>query len=278
VSAVPPGSRVEAGVIDAIDTSTPLDLESLFGLRGRRAVVIGGTSGLGAAVSRGLAAAGAEVIVAGRDEDRGRAVADACAATGRPAYHERVDISDTDSIAGLRDRVDERHGPVDILVNSAGIFLRDAAVDASAEDWAQTFAVNVTGTFTACQLFGRAMLERGYGRIVNFASTDGVVGVPGQAAYCASKGAVVQLTRTLGAEWIRRGVCVNAVGPCDFATPMIADALDEATYREWILEAIPAGRVGRPSEIVGAAVYLASPAAAMVAGHVLMVDGGRTAI
>jgi NAD(P)-dependent dehydrogenase (short-subunit alcohol dehydrogenase family) len=273
-----PPRQGEAIEIDGVDTSMPLDLETLFGLRGRRAVVIGGTSGLGAAVCHGLAAAGAEVIVAGRDQARGRQVVDSCRASGPQAHLERVDVSDPGSIAALYDRVTEGYGPVDILVNSAGVFLRDAALDATAEDGARSLAVNVTGTFAACQLFGRGMLQRGYGRIVNFASTDGMVGVPGQAAYCASKGAVVQLTRTLGAEWIGQGVCVNAVGPCDFATPMIRGALDEPEYRAWILEAIPAGRVGRPGEIVGAVLYLASPAAAMVAGHILMVDGGRTAI
>lgn len=258
--------------------SSAVDLASLFGLTGQRAVVIGATSGLGAAVSRGLAAAGAEVIVAGRNEERGRAVAQACSDTGPRAHYVPVDVRRAESIQALHDTVSDRHGEVDILVNSAGIFLRAAAVDVTAEQWAETFAVNVSGTFGACQIFGRAMLRRGRGRIVNFASTDGIVGVPGQAAYCASKGAVVQLTRTLGAEWIGQGVCVNAVGPCDFATPMIADALNEPDYADWILGAIPAGRVGVPDEIVGAVLYLASPSASMVAGHTLMVDGGRTVI
>src|SRR5690606_26617144 len=116
----------------------------------------------------------------------------------------------------------------------------------------------------------RSMIEAGSGKIINIASTDGMVGVPDQVAYCTSKGAVVQMTRTLGIEWIKHGVNVNAVGPCDVDTPMIAEALGEDDYREWILEAIPAGRVARPEEISGAILYLASPASDMVVGHHLM--------
>lgn len=146
------------------------------------------------------------------------------------------------------------------------------------EQWDALLRTNVTSTFVLCQRFGRAMIERGRGKVVNFSSTDGFLGVPEQLAYNVSKGAIVQLTRTLGAEWIRHGVNVNAVAPCDFATPMIAPFLDQPEYREWITEAIPAGRVGQPDEIVGAVLFLASPASDMVAGHNLLVDGGRTVI
>jgi NAD(P)-dependent dehydrogenase (short-subunit alcohol dehydrogenase family) len=260
------------------DVAPSAALQAYFGLAGQVAVVIGATSGLGAAVAAGLAGAGADVVVSGRSRERGESVVAEILRDGGRASFEEVDVEDTRSIAALHDRVLERLGRVDVLVNSAGIFLRGAAVDASVADWERTFRVNVTGTFVACQLFGRHMLERGSGRIVNFASTDGMVGVPDQVAYCASKGAVVQMTRTLGAEWVAGGVNVNAVGPCDFATPMIEEALGEPEYRDWILQAIPAGRVGRPSEIVGAVLFLASPAASMVAGHTLMVDGGRVAI
>ena len=154
----------------------------------------------------------------------------------------------------------------------------DTGEQTTQESWDRVLFLNTTVTFVLCQAIGRQMIERGGGKIVNFASTDGMVGVPEQSAYCASKGAVVQLTRTLGAEWIKHRVNVNAVGPCDFDTPMIAEALGEPEYRAWILDAIPAGRVGKPDEIVGAVLYLASPASDMVVGHTLMVDGGRIAI
>ena len=144
--------------------------------------------------------------------------------------------------------------------------------------WERAFAINATATFMLCQAFGRGMIERGRGKIINVGSTDGIVGVPEQVAYCASKGAVVQITKTLGAEWIRHGVNVNAIGPCDFDTPMIASALDDPEYADWILQAIPAGRIGVAPELAGAVLYLASGASDMVAGHMLMVDGGRTII
>ena len=129
-----------------------------------------------------------------------------------------------------------------------------------------------------CQAFGRGMIERGAGRIVNFASTDAIVGVPDQVAYCASKGAVVQLTRSLAVEWIRHGVHVNCVAPGEFATPMIADLLDRPEYRSWISQAIPNGRVGAPDELVSALLFLVAPSSALVVGHTLIVDGGRTVI
>jgi NAD(P)-dependent dehydrogenase (short-subunit alcohol dehydrogenase family) len=253
-------------------------LEELFGLEGATAVVTGGTSGLGAASAVGLARAGAKVVVSGRDGDRGQRVVEEIEAAGGSAQLELADVSDADDLSAFADRVLERHDPVDILVNAAGVFDRGDATDVTLEQWDALLRTNVTSTFVLCQRFGRAMIERGRGKIVNFSSTDGFLGVPEQLAYNVSKGAIVQLTRTLGAEWIRHGVNVNAVAPCDFATPMIAPFLDTQEYREWILDAIPAGRVGQPHEIVGAVLFLASRASDMVAGHNLLVDGGRTVI
>lgn len=253
-------------------------LEELFGLDGATAVVTGATSGLGAACALALARAGAKVVVSGRDRERGERVVAEIEAAGGTAQLELADLSDAADLAAFADRVLERHDPVDILVNAAGVFDRGDAVDVTLEQWDALLRTNVTSTFVLCQRFGRAMIERGRGKIVNFSSTDGFLGVPEQLAYNVSKGAIVQLTRTLGAEWIRHGVNVNAVAPCDFATPMIEPFLDQPEYREWIMEAIPAGRVGQPDEIVGAVLFLASPGSGMVAGHNLLVDGGRTVI
>ena len=253
-------------------------LEELFGLDGATAVVTGATSGLGAACALALARAGAKVVVSGRDRERGERVVAEIEAAGGTAQLELADLSDAADLAAFADRVLERHDPVDILVNAAGVFDRGDAVDVTLEQWDALLRTNVTSTFVLCQRFGRAMIERGRGKIVNFSSTDGFLGVPEQLAYNVSKGAIVQLTRTLGAEWIRHGVNVNAVAPCDFATPMIEPFLDQPEYQEWIMEAIPAGRVGQPDEIVGAVLFLASPASDMVAGHNLLVDGGRTVI
>jgi 2-deoxy-D-gluconate 3-dehydrogenase len=190
---------------------------------------------------------------------------------------ELADVADPAEIERLAERVLGR-AEVDILVNAHGVFIRGEAETVPLADWDGLMRTNVTSTFLLCQRFGRPMLERGRGKIVNFSSTDGFLGVPEQVAYNVSKGAVVQLTRTLGSEWIRRGVNVNSVAPCDFETPMIAPFLDQQEYRDWILDAIPAGRVGQPREIVGAVVYLASAASDMCAGHNLLVDGGRTVI
>ena len=254
-------------------------LDELFGLAGTTAVVTGGTSGLGAASAVALARAGAStVVIVGRDRERGEEVVEAIAATGSLGELEVADVAVPEQAEQLAERILERHERVDVLINAAGVFARDDAVQTSLEEWERLMRTNVTSTFLLCQRFGRPMIERGYGRIVNFSSTDGFLGVPEQIAYNTSKGAIVQLTRTLGAEWIRHGVNVNAVAPCDFATPMIAPFLETQEYRDWILDAIPAGRVGQPEEIVGAVLFLCSRAASMVAGHNLLVDGGRTVI
>jgi NAD(P)-dependent dehydrogenase (short-subunit alcohol dehydrogenase family) len=253
-------------------------LDSLFGLDGSTAVVTGATSGLGAASAVALARAGAKVVVSGRDRQRGERVVAEIVAAGGSAELELADLSTSDGASGLADKVLERHGPVDILVNAAGVFARGDATELTLAEWEALARCNVTSTFVLCQRFGREMIERGRGKIVNFSSTDGFLGVPEQLAYNVSKGAIVQLTRTLGSEWIRHGVNVNAVAPCDFATPMIEPFLDQQEYRDWIIDAIPAGRVGQPDEIVGAVLFLASRASDMVVGHNLLVDGGRTVI
>ena len=253
-------------------------LDELFGLAGTTAVVTGATSGLGAACAVALGRAGASVVVAGRNRERGEQVVAQIQGAGSAAELELADVAKPDQATQLADRVLARHPRVDVLVNAAGVFARDDALETRLEEWDRLMRTNVTGTLLLCQRFGRPMIERGYGKIVNFSSTDGFLGVPEQVAYNVSKGAIVQLTRTLGAEWIGHGVNVNAVAPCDFATPMIAPFLDTQEYRDWILDAIPAGRVGEPEEIVGAVLFLCSRASSMVAGHNLLVDGGRTVI
>jgi NAD(P)-dependent dehydrogenase (short-subunit alcohol dehydrogenase family) len=253
-------------------------LDELFGLDGSTAVVTGASSGLGAASAVSLARAGAAVVVGGRDRARTERVVAEITAIGGSAEPELADLADAQEAIGFAERILARRDRVDILVNAAGVFDRGDATDVTLERWDSMMRTNVVSTMLLCQRFGKPMLERGRGKIINFSSTDGFLGVPEQLVYNVSKGAIVQLTRTLGAEWIRRGVNVNAVAPCDFETPMIEPFLDQQEYRDWIMDAIPAGRVGQPHDLVGAVIFLASRASDMVAGHNLLVDGGRTVI
>lgn len=253
-------------------------MDNLFNVSGRVAVVTGAASGLGRAVALGLAKAGAKVSLA----DVSEAGLEHVAAMGRTAGHavlaRRVDVTQLADLQALRSAALSTWGRVDVLINAAGITHRAPAETFPVEDWERILAVNLTGTFLSCQVFGQTMLAQGKGSIVNFASIGGLVGLPQSVAYCASKGGVVQLTKVLAIEWAPKGVRVNAVAPSAFDTPMVQRVLEsDPTYRGAIGAAAPIGRLGQPHEIVGAALFLASDASSMVTGHVLSVDGGYVA-
>lgn len=245
-----------------------------FDLGGRVVLVVGGAGGLGGAMARGVAAAGAAVAVADRDAGGAAKVADAVRAAGGRALATGVDVTDAPSVERMVEDVGAGLGPIDGLVNAAGITRRAPAAEFPRGDWERILAVNLTGTFLCCQAVGRGMLARRRGRIVNIASIAGAIGLPGTVAYSASKGGVVMVTRALAVEWAPHGVQVNAIAPSWFETSMGSIIGAEPAYHERAMRRVPAGRMGQPDELVGAAVFLLSDAAAMVTGHVLAVDGG----
>ncbi len=249
-------------------------MSSLFDLRGKTAVVVGGTSGIGRALALGLADAGADVVASARRAEQVDLVAKEIEAKGRRTLRLLSDVNRRDSLEALRDATIAALGGVDILVNCAGITKRAPTLDFPEETWQDILNVNLNGTLRGCQIFGQHMLERGSGRIINIASLSTYLGLFEVAAYGASKAAVGSLTKTLAVEWSRRGVLVNAILPGLFRTEMNSALLDGTDRGREFLARSPIGRFGRVEELVGAAVFLASEAGSFVSGHILAVDGG----
>jgi NAD(P)-dependent dehydrogenase (short-subunit alcohol dehydrogenase family) len=249
---------------------------SLFDLQGKCAVVIGGSSGIGRAISVGLAVAGANVIASSRSKEAVDSVADEIEGMGRETLRMTADVLSRSSLQALHDSVLSAFSRIDILVNSAGITKRVPTLECSEEDWNNIMDVNLKGTLHGCQIFGRTMLKQQHGRIVNIASLSTFVAFQEVAAYGASKAAVGALTRSLAVEWATSGVCVNAIAPGIIPTDLNRSLLESARGRELILRT-PMHRFGTADEVVGAALYLASDASAFTTGQIIPVDGGYLA-
>ena len=247
---------------------------SLFDLQNKTAVVVGGTTGIGHALSLGLADAGANVVASSRRTEQVEQTAAEIEAKGRKTLRRTSDVHDRATLAALRDDVVNEFGQVDILINCAGITKRAPTLDFPEEEWERIMDTNLTGTLRGCQVFGKHMLSRGYGRIINIASLSTYVGLFEVAAYSASKAGVGALTKVLAVEWSRQGVLVNAIAPGVFRTDLNANLLDSTERGREFKMRTPIGRFGKTEELVGAAVFLASDAASFVSGEIIVVDGG----
>ena len=256
-----------------------MDLPSMR-LDEKVAVVTGTGSGIGRALAIGLAHAGADVVgteLPGKLADAEATVAEV-EAEGRRGLALPLEVRDLASIDAMVRAAVAEMGRIDILVNNAGINIPRPALEFTEEEWDAVLDINLKGVFFCSQRVAREMVEGGGGKIVNIASQNGVVGYYKRAAYCSSKAGVVNLTRVLAIEWAEHGIRVNAVGPTFILTPLTQSTFDDPVLREDLLRRIPLGRVGQPEDVVGAVVFLASPAADLVTGHTLLVDGGWTAM
>jgi NAD(P)-dependent dehydrogenase (short-subunit alcohol dehydrogenase family) len=246
----------------------------MFDLTGHTAVVIGGTTGIGRSLALGLADAGADVVATSRRMEQVEAVAAEIEQRGVRTLRLASDVVQRETLEALRDAVLAAFGKVDILINCAGMIKRAPTLDFPEDTWDDIVATNLKGTLRGCQIFGRGMIERGYGRIINIGSLTTFRGFFEVAAYGASKAAVGSLTKSLAVEWSRHGVTVNAIAPGVFRTDINTHLLDETERGREFLIRTPMGRFGDVDELVSSAIYLASPASSFVTGEILAVDGG----
>ncbi len=251
--------------------------KTCFDLSNRVAVVFGGTSGLGRAIAVGLAQHGAHVVPGGRREDLLRATCEAIVETGRNTAHFPVDVTSRSSIQHFRDEVLQIFNRIDIVVNAAGVTFRKPTVDIDDQEWSGLFETNLNGVLHTCQTMFQPLKESGHGRVINIASLGSYLAFKEVAAYCASKAAVLSLTRSLACEWAPHRISVNAIAPGVFPTELNSKLLEGTARGNEILMRTPMGRFGDARELVGAAVLLASDGASFITGECIAVDGGYLA-
>jgi NAD(P)-dependent dehydrogenase (short-subunit alcohol dehydrogenase family) len=250
----------------------------LFDLTGRIAIVTGAASGLGEAISYGLAVFGADIVVADVESTGLGRVCENVKGIGRKALPVICDVRSAEQVQSMVAECVNTFARIDVLVNNAGISRRALAEEMTRGQWDDVLAVDLTGPFLCCQEVARVMIRQGGGRIINIASVAGIVGLKtGNANYCAAKGGLISMTRALALEWAKHNVLVNAVAPTHIRTPLIEALLEDAEKKAYFLGNIPLGRLGEVNEVVGPVVFLASDAATLITGTVLCVDGGHTA-
>lgn len=248
-----------------------------FDLSGKIAVVTGASRGLGYQFSLALARHGATLVICSRTVAHLDELAQKIKALGRRVLKQRIDVTSLDDINHMAGDIAAKFGRIDILVNNSGINKPQWAEDVTEDNWDDIIATNLKGLFFCSQAVGRVMIRQKYGKIINISSDAGSVGLIKRAAYCASKGGVNQVTKVLAIEWARHNINVNAIAPAFIETPFTEPMFQDPSFRQYVLDNTPLGRVGKTSDVTGALIYLASPASDYVTGHTLLVDGGWTA-
>jgi gluconate 5-dehydrogenase len=252
------------------------NLERLFGLRGRVALVTGSSAGIGRALAVGLAEAGAHVVINGRSADKVETVVSQIRAAGGKADGAVFDVTEGEGVRAHVARIEAELGPIEILVNNAGIQRRMPLEDFPEETWRELMSTNLDSIFLVGQAVARAMIPRRQGRIINICSVQSELARPSIAPYTASKGAVKLLTKGMATDWGKYGIRVNGIGPGYFRTPLNKVLVEDEKFSAWLTARTPLGRWGDVEELVGAAIFLASDASSFVNGHVVYVDGGIT--
>jgi NAD(P)-dependent dehydrogenase (short-subunit alcohol dehydrogenase family) len=256
-------------------------MSDMFSLEGKVATVIGGAGGIGELIAAGLAKQGAKVAIASRNIQKLGEVAQRIQSESQSEVVAfQVDVTDEQSVARLAEKVVSRFGTVDILVNSQGVNLKKSAAEFPVDDWDLMFGVNVKGTMLTCREFGKVMIGKRKGKIINLSSVRGIRATlwGGNEAYCATKGAVDMITRTLAAEWAPHNINVNAIAPSLIYTELAVRTLQDPERLQRYLANVPLKRVGQPKDVVGLCVFLASDASDFITGQILYVDGGLTAV